>query len=189
MKKIWTVFLVFLKIGAFTFGGGYAMIALLERELVQKRKWLDQTEFLDMVAMAESTPGPIAVNSATYLGYKTAGIWGAIAATLGVCLPSFVVIYLISLCLDWFLSFRYVTYAFRGIRVCVVYLILSAGIRVLKTLERTALNVTISVTVVIVLLVGSAFSVGFSSIVYILLAGTVGVAVYQIRRLRGQKKK
>ena len=112
MKKIWTVFLVFLKIGAFTFGGGYAMIALLERELVQKRKWLDQTEFLDMVAMAESTPGPIAVNSATYLGYKTAGIWGAIAATIGVCLSSFVVIYLISLCLDWFLSFRYVTYGF-----------------------------------------------------------------------------
>ena len=186
--EIGSLFWTFLKIGAFTFGGGYGMLRLLEEECVEKRDWLTGEEFLNMVAMAESTPGPIAVNSATYLGYKTAGIWGAIAATIGVCLSSFVVIYLISLCLDWFLSFRYVTYAFQGIRVCVVYLILSAGIRVLKTLERTALNVTISVTVVIVLLVGSAFSVGFSSIVYILFAGTVGVAVYQIRRMRGQKK-
>ena len=90
-----TLFLVFLKIGAFTFGGGYAMIALLENEFVEKRNWLEQKEFLDMVAIAESTPGPVAVNSATYIGYKMAGTAGAAVATLGVCLPSFGISYLI----------------------------------------------------------------------------------------------
>ena len=120
-----TLFLVFLKIGAFTFGGGYAMIALLENEFVEKRDWLEQKEFMDMVAIAESTPGPVAVNSATYIGYKMAGTAGAAVATLGVCLPSFGIIYLISLFFDQFLSLRLVGCAFRGIQVCVIYLILS----------------------------------------------------------------
>lgn len=127
MKKIWALFLTFLKIGAFTFGGGYAMIAPLEDEFLSKKKWLDKEEFLNMVAIAESTPGPVAVNSATYLGYRLAGVPGAFAATAAVCLPSFFVIYLISLFFDQFLSLTYVDYAFRGIRVCVVYLIFPQG--------------------------------------------------------------
>ena len=84
-------------IGLFTFGGGYAMIALLEEELVSKRKWIDKEEFLDLVAIAESTPGPIAINMATYVGYKRAGFLGALFSTIGMCIPSFVIIFLISL--------------------------------------------------------------------------------------------
>ena len=81
-----------LKIGLFTFGGGYAMIALLENEFVSKRAWIDKEEFLDMAAIAESTPGPIAINAATYIGYKKAGFLGAAISTLGMCIPSFVII-------------------------------------------------------------------------------------------------
>ena len=108
MKKTGILFWDFLKIGAFTFGGGYAMIHLLERQFVARRKWLDREEFLDMVAVAESTPGPVAVNSATYIGYKVDGVIGALSATVAVCLPSFVIIYLISLFLDQFLALTYV---------------------------------------------------------------------------------
>ena len=136
MKKAWTLFLTFLKIGAFTFGGGYAMIALLENEFVIKKKWIKHDEFLDMVAIAESTPGPVAINSATYIGYKIDGISGALASTVAVCIPSFVIIYLISLFFNQFLALKYVGYAFKGIQVCVIYLILSAGISMLKGLKK-----------------------------------------------------
>ena len=142
-KKILTLFLTFLKIGAFTFGGGYAMIAILENEFVENKKWMTKEEFLDMVAIAESTPGPIAINSATYIGYRQAGFWGSLLSTLGVVLPSFVIIYIISLFFDKFLQFEYVQYAFKGIQACVVYLILSAGIKMLKGLKKTALNIII----------------------------------------------
>ncbi len=137
MKKTRDLFWTFLKIGAFTFGGGYAMVALLEREFVEDKQWLSREEFLDMVAIAESTPGPVAVNSATYVGYKIEGVEGAAASTLAVCLPSFVVIYLISLVFDRFLQLSAVASAFRGIQVCVIYLILSAGMKMLKSLSGT----------------------------------------------------
>ena len=117
MKKLIQLFLTFLKIGAFTFGGGYAMIALLENEFIEKKKWIDREEFLNMVAVAESTPGPVAVNSATYLGYRVGGVAGAALSTLAVSIPSFVIIYLISLFFDKFLSLTYVAYAFKGIQV------------------------------------------------------------------------
>lgn len=103
------------------------MVALLEREFVEDKQWLSREEFLDMVAIAESTPGPVAVNSATYVGYKIEGAEGAAASTLAVCLPSFVVIYLISLVFDRFLQLSAVASAFRGIQVCVIYLILRRG--------------------------------------------------------------
>lgn len=143
MKKLMTIFLAFLKIGAFTFGGGYAMIALLENELIEKKKWIEHDEFLNMVAVAESTPGPIAINSATYIGYHLAGFSGATVATLAVCIPSFLIIYCISLFLERFLSLTYVACAFKGIQVCVIYLILSTGIQMLKTLEKNWMNVCI----------------------------------------------
>ncbi len=107
MRKEWTLFLTFLKIGAFTFGGGYAMIALLENEFVERKKWIEKDDFLNMVAIAESTPGPVAINSATYIGYKIAGLFGAAAATVAVCIPSFTVIFCISLFFDQFLSFTW----------------------------------------------------------------------------------
>lgn len=188
-KMVLQLFFTMLKIGLFTFGGGYAMIALLENEFVEKKKWLDKDEFLNIAAIAESTPGPIAINSATYIGYKNAGVLGSAAATLGVCIPSFVIIYVISLFFDTFLSLTYVEYAFRGIQVCVVYLILSAGLKMLKQMEKNIFNtVVISATILCMVLL-SLFAVNFSTVFYILISGTAGVLVYLIGKIRRTKKK
>lgn len=186
MKKILNLFLTFLKIGAFTFGGGYAMIALLEHEFIDKKGWLDHDEFLDMAAIAESTPGPIATNSATYIGYRIAGIAGAAVSTLAVCIPSFVIIYIISLFFDRFLEFRYVAYAFRGIQVCVVYLISSVGIGMLKTLKKDVFTSVILILVIILNIVFTVFSVNFSSIFFILISGVAGIGFYVVRLIMGK---
>lgn len=188
MKKYLNLFLTMLKIGLFTFGGGYAMIALLENEFVSKKKWLEKDEFLDVSAIAESTPGPIAINAATYIGYKNSGVIGSMIATLGICIPSFVIIYAISLFLDAFLSLTLVAYAFKGIQICVVYLILTAGLKMLKQMKKTVFNtVIISVTLVCMLAL-SIFAVSFSTIFYILISGTVGVVVYLLGKIRKEKK-
>ena len=182
MKKTRDLFWTFLKIGAFTFGGGYAMVALLEREFVEDKQWLSREEFLDMVAIAESTPGPVAVNSATYVGYKIEGAEGAAASTLAVCLPSFVVIYLISLVFDRFLQLSAVASAFRGIQVCVIYLILSAGLKMLKSLSGTAFNRIIVAGVVAAMVGCSVAAVSFSSLYYILLCGAAGGAALPVKK-------
>ena len=186
---IWEIFISLFKIGLFTFGGGYAMIALLENEYVTKRKWLEKEEFLDLVVIAESTPGPIAINASTYIGYKTAGLVGAIAGTVGMCLPSFIIIYIISLFLDSFLEISLIASAFRGIQVCVVYLILSAGIKMLKGMKRNALNTTIVSAVIICMVAFALLSVNFSSIFYILISAVVGLAVYVAGLIRGKEVK
>ena len=178
------LFFTMMKIGLFTFGGGYAMIALLENEFVSKRKWIEKDEFLDMTAIAESTPGPIAINSATYIGYKMAGVPGSAAATVGVCIPSFVIIYVISLFFDAFLALSVVAHAFRGIQVCVVYLILSAGIKMGRGLTKNAFNITILSAVIVLMLLFSLLSVRFSSIFFILASGAAGVCAYFVRKLR-----
>ena len=166
MSKTKELFTTFFKIGSFTFGGGYAMVALLEHEFVEQKQWVSREEFLDMVAIAESTPGPMAVNSATYIGYKIGGFSGAAASTLAVCIPSFAVI------------------AFRGIQACVIYLILSAGLKMLKNLERTPFNLLVLTAVVAAMVSCSVLAVSFSSIFYILLSGAAGLAVYLVRQLR-----
>ena len=178
-----SLFFAMLKIGLFTFGGGYAMIALLENELVGKRAWIDKDSFLDMVAISESTPGSIAVNAATYIGYRMAGVLGSALATLGVCLPSFAIIYALSLFLDAFLSVTYVAYAFRGIRICVVFLILSAGVRMLKSIKKTPFSLAVLAAVTLCMLLFSLLSLSFSAVFYILICGFLGVAVYLTRRL------
>lgn len=191
MHKYISLFLSFLKIGAFSFGGGYAMIPLIENEFVSKRKWVTHDEFLDMTAIAESTPGPIAVNSATYIGCKIGGFFGALLSTLAVCLPSFIIIYIISLFLDKFLSLKYVSYAFRGIQVCVVYLIISAGIRILKSIKKTAFNITAATAVSVAMTAFSLLAVNFSSVYYILICGAISVLIFYISRYckkRGEKK-
>jgi chromate transporter len=182
------LFFTMLKIGAFTFGGGYAMIALLENEFIARKHWIEKEEFLDMVAIAESTPGPIAINAATYIGYKKAGVLGALAATVGVCIPSFLIIYLISLVLDLFLSLTLVAYAFRGIQVCVVYLIFSAGLKMLRGLSKNIFSVTILSAVVLCMVILSIFSVNFSTVFYILICGALGVFAYLLGLLRKQKE-
>ena len=184
MKKLMTIFLAFLKIGAFTFGGGYAMIALLENELIEKKKWIEHDEFLNMVAVAESTPGPIAINSATYIGYHLAGFSGATVATLAVCIPSFLIIYCISLFLERFLSLTYAACAFKGLQVCVIYLILSTGIQMLKTLEKNWMNVCILCAVMAAMLICSVTAVSFSSVFYILICGAAGVFIYFLQKVR-----
>ena len=188
IKGYLSLFLTMLKIGLFTFGGGYAMIALLENEFVEKKKWLKKDEFLDVAAIAESTPGPIAINAATYIGYKNSGIIGSIIATLGICIPSFVIIYAISLFFDAFLSFTLVAYAFKGIQICVIYLILTAGLKMLKQMKKTTFNMIIISLTLICMIVFSLFAVKFSTIFYILISGACGVAVYFLCKIRKEEK-
>ena len=188
IKGYLSLFLTMLKIGLFTFGGGYAMIALLENEFVEKKKWLEKDEFLDVAAIAESTPGPIAINAATYIGYKNSGVIGSMIATLGICIPSFVIIYAISLFLDAFLSLTLVAYAFKGIQICVVYLILTAGLKMLKQMKKTTFNMIIISITLICMIVFSLFAVKFSTIFYILLSGACGVAVYLLGKIRKEEK-
>ena len=189
IKDIFSVFLSMMKIGAFTFGGGYAMIALLENEFVSKRKWIEKEEFLDLAAIAESTPGPIAINAATYIGYKQMGFWGALAATLGMCLPSFVIIYIVSLFFDAFLSFEIVGHAFRGIQVGVIYVIFSAGIKMLKGIKKTTFNVSVICAVAALMILFSLFAVRFSTVFYILICGTIGVVLYLIEKMKDKEGK
>lgn len=184
LKNSIKLFLTMFKIGLFTFGGGYAMLALLENEFVEKKGWLTKEEFLNMLAIGESTPGPIAINSATFIGYKTAGVMGSAFATLGVCLPSFIIIYIISLFFDAFLSLKFVGYAFLGIRACVVYLIASAGLKLFKSLKKNMLSILIFISVLCVMTAFSVFAVSFSTVFYILICGTIGLAAYLISLMR-----
>ncbi len=125
-KKLWSLFSTFFKIGAFTFGGGYAMVPLIQKEAVENHKWITDDDILEIIAIAESTPGPIAINSATFVGYRTCGVLGAMCATLGVVLPSFGVILAISYVLEQFQEIKAVQYAFNGIRVGVMALLFKA---------------------------------------------------------------
>lgn len=183
-KPLVGLFLTMMKIGLFTFGGGYAMLALLEDEFVSRRAWVDKEEFLHMVALAESTPGPIAINAATYLGYKLAGAGGAVTATVAVCIPSFIIIYAISLFFDAFLSLTWVAYAFRGIQACVVYLILSAGVRMLKGVERRPLSMIILGGVMAAMVIFTLTAVEFSSVWYILISAAIGLIAFAVTRAR-----
>ena len=188
LKTILKLFVTMFKIGLFTFGGGYVMVTLIENEFVEKKKWLTQEEYYDMLAISESTPGPIAINSSTYIGYKLLGFFGSVFATIGVCLPSLIIIYLVSLFFDKFLEFTIVANAFKGIQVCVSYLIISAGIKMIKKLPKTAMNVTLITATCVCMLVLSIFAVSFSSIFYIIIGGLVGLTVFIITSTAKKRK-
>ena len=179
-----------LKIGCFAFGGGYAIIALLENEFISKRKWIDHDEFLDVVAIAESTPGPIAINVATYIGYKLKGFLGAVAATVGMCMPSFVIMYLVSLLYKRFMEITLVAAAFRGIQICVVYLIASAGLKMLKKMKKTPLNITVLSVTCVGMILCTLFEIHISSVWFIFSAGILGLSVFLVRsrKAKGEKK-
>lgn len=177
-KMLLSLFLSFFKIGLFTFGGGYAMIALIEREFVERKKWLEHDEFLEIIAVAESTPGPIAINSATYIGYKKAGVLGSAAATIAVCIPSFVIIYTISLFFEKFLKAEIVELAFKGIGACVAYLILAAGIKMFKKLKKNPFNIVLFVLTTLSLIAFTLFSIKVSSILFILAGALIGIVVF-----------
>lgn len=188
VKNLVKLFITMFKISLFTFGGGYAMINLLENEFVSKKKWIDSDEFFDLIAIAESTPGPIAINCSTYIGYKVEGVIGSIIATLGMVIPSFVVIYVISLFFDKFLSISWVASAFRGIQICVIFLILSAGIKMFKQVKKSVFNILVMSITFIAMLLITLFSVDFSSIFFLLIGGALGLTVYLIKYIRDKKR-
>ena len=176
LELFWTFF----KIGLFTFGGGYAMIATVRETVVQTKKWLTEDEFLEIIAIAESTPGPIAINMATYVGYKRRGVLGSAAATLGVVLPSMLIIFVISLFLDAFMKNRFVAYAFRGIQCAVAFLITRAGWDMLRKVKRRPLPLITFGTVLLLMILFDLFAVQFSSVFFILIGGILGIVAYAL---------
>ena len=188
-KMLWSLFSSMFKIGLFTFGGGYAMISFLEREFVEKKNWLSHDEFMDLIVIAESTPGPIAINCATYIGYKVGKGSGAVAATLGMVMPSFCIIYLISLFFNQFLSITWVSSAFRGIQSCVVFLILSAGLKMLKKMKKTPFSISVTAITFVSMVTFWLLGVRFSSVFYILISGCLGLSSWGIKRHNEQKKR
>ena len=189
LKTLWSLFASMFKIGLFTFGGGYAMISVLENEFVERKNWLSHDEFMDLIVIAESTPGPIAINCATYIGHKVGKGIGAVIATLGMVIPSFSIIYLISLFFNQFLTITWVASAFRGIQVCVVFLILSAGLKMLKKMKKTAFSITVAVVTFVCMVTFWLLGVRFSSVFYILISAGLGLAVWGIGRARAQKNR
>lgn len=184
---LWSLFITFFKIGLFTFGGGYAMIANIREIVVEKLGWLDEDELLQVITIAESTPGPIAINLATYVGYKKKGILGSAFATLGVVLPSLIIIYTISLFLDAFMANKYVAYAFVGIKCGVAFLILKAGLTMFAKLEKKLLPMIMFGVVFAAMLIFELFSVSFSSVIIILIGGVIGITAYALLKKEGVK--
>ena len=174
---LFLLFMTFFKIGLFTFGGGYAMIAQIKEIVVEKNKWLTEDELMEIIAIAESTPGPIAINMATYVGYKKRGFWGSLMATLGVVLPSMIIIYIISLFLDAFMENKYVAYAFVGIKCAVAFLILRAGIGMFEKLQKKTVPMLVFSAVFALMIVFELLSVSFSSIVFIAAGGLIGISL------------
>ena len=174
------LFLTFFQIGLFTFGGGYAMIANIREVVVDKKHWLDEEELVQIITIAESTPGPIAINLATYVGYKKQGFWGSLCATLGVVLPSLIIIYAISLFLEPFMANKYVAYAFVGIQCAVAFLILKAGMNMLQKMHKKALSLIMFCVVFLLMLICKLLDFNISSIVLILLGGIIGVFAYAL---------
>ena len=176
--KLLQLFWTFFKIGLFTFGGGYAMIAQIKEQVVDKFGWLTDDELLEIIAIAESTPGPIAINMATFVGYKQKKVLGSLFATLGVVLPSMIIIYTISLFLDKFMTNKYVANAFFGIKCAVAFLIIKAGVNMFKKVPKKVIPLTVFAVVFLTIILFNIFSVSFSSIVFIVLGGIMGIALY-----------
>ena len=185
MALLFDLFLTFAKIGLFTFGGGYAMISVIEHNCVEKKKWITHEEMLDMTVIAESTPGPIAINCATFTGYKQAGFRGALSATAGMVLPSFVIIYVISIFLDNFLEITVIAHAFQGIKIAVGILILDAGLSMMKKMQKKPLSRLILTVSCIAMLLILSFSWNISSITLMLTAGIVSLTVFAAGSRKG----
>ncbi len=187
MKKsiLLDLFLTFMKIGLFTFGGGYAMISIIENECVEVKKWITHEDMMNITVIAESTPGPIAINCATFVGYKQKGLWGGIMATLGVVVPSFVIIYIISMFLDRFLEITLIANAFRGIQVAVGILIIRVAVNMLKKSKMTMFHKIIFALALLTMLIVDIFALDFSSITLIVIAGIVTFIAFKIKDGKG----
>ena len=188
-RTCWDLLCTFFKIGLFTFGGGYSMISLIDDECVVKKKWITSDELMNVTIIAESTPGPIAINCATYVGYRQAGILGSVISTIGVVLPSFIIIYIISLFFDNILENKIIASAFKGIKIAVSLLVFTAALRMLKIIPRNKLPLIIMALTFVAMIAISVFSINFSSIYLILIAGLVGYITFAISRFRKEEKK
>ena len=181
MHLILELFITFAKIGLFTFGGGYAMISLIESTCVDRKQWITHEEMMDMTIIAESTPGPIAINCATYVGCKQAGLAGALVATLGMVLPAFLVIYPISRFFDNFLEIAVIANAFRGIKIAVGFLILNAALTMLKKMAPRPLPRTIMLCAFLVMMAVNFFSLRISTITLMIVAALVGLGTFLVK--------
>lgn len=186
MKKplpiLWDLFFTMVRIGMFTFGGGYAMISMISDICVEKKKWLTHDEMMNMTVIAESTPGPIAINCATYVGMKQAGIPGSIVATAAMVLPSFVVIYVIAQFLDNFLAFPLIAKAFRGIQIGVSLIILRVGISMIQKMKKKPLPLAIMTGSLLAMLTINLFALNFSTISLMLIAGSVSLGLFLLKK-------
>lgn len=189
IRLLWELFIVFFKIGVFTFGGGYAMISVIEDACAVKKKWITHDEMMDITVMAESTPGPIAINMATYVGFRQARFAGAAAATIGIVLPSFLIILLLASWLDRALNYEIVQNIFRGIRVAVPVLILDAGFKMIRKMNKKPLSCLIAVAGMAVMFLCLVFSINFSSLSLMLIAGAVSLAAYALSHWKGADEK
>lgn len=182
-KKAFQLFITFLKIGAFTFGGGYAMIPIIQKEVVEKNKWVTDDDILEIIAIAESTPGPIAINSATFIGYRTCGFWGSFFATLGVVIPSFLIIIVIAYLLKGFANITAVKYAFFGIRAGVLALLIKSFWGMFKKCPKNAVAYGIAA----VAFLASVFSL--NTLVIIISAAVIGLCYSLIASKKGVELK
>jgi chromate transporter len=172
------LFLTFAKVGLFTFGGGYAMISLIEDTCVRKKQWITHEDMMNVTVIAESTPGPIAINCATFVGYKQKGLPGAVMATLGMILPSFLVILLIATFLEHFLEIAWIANAFKGIRIAVGILILDAALKMIRKMPKKRMPLAIMICAAALMLLVNLFSWDLSSIVIMLAAGVVSLSLF-----------
>ncbi len=187
MSILLELFLTFAKIGLFTFGGGYAMISLIENNCVEKKKWITHDEMMNVTVIAESTPGPIAINCATFVGFKQAGFIGSLVATLGMILPSFVIIYAISMFLDNFLEIAIIANAIKGIKIAVGILILDAAITMLGKMHKKVLPKVIMICSFAAMLLINIFAWNFSSIALMLVAAVISLVIFCIKGSPEQK--
>ena len=185
-RLLWDLFLTFCKIGIFTFGGGYAMIGVIEDTCVEKKKWITHDDMMNMTVIAESTPGPIAINCATFVGFQQAGFWGSVVTTVGVVLPSFLIIYCIASFLENFLEYELIAKAFRGIRVGVSLLIFRVGLTMAGKMQKKVMPRVIAACAFTAVLVIHVFSLNVSTIVLMITGALVGILVYACRKKGGK---
>ena len=189
MSLLFALFLGFARIGLFTFGGGYAMIALIEHLCVEEKKWITGDEMMNITVIAESTPGPIAINCATYVGYKQKGFAGALLATLGMILPSFVILFVISLYLDHFLEITWISHAFLGIKVAVGILILDAGLKMAKKMKGKTFPRAMAACSFVATIGINALALPISSMVLMITAGLLSLTLFVAGKQNGKKEK
>ena len=181
------LFLTFARIGLFTFGGGYAMLSIIESICVEQKNWITHEEMMNIAVIAESTPGPVAINCATYVGYKKGKLPGAVLATLGVVIPSFVIIFAISSFLEEFLEITWIAHAFQGIKIAVGILILDAALKMIRKMEKKPLQVGILLVSFAVLMAVNVWKLHLSVMVLMLLAAFVSVAFFLADKGRGKE--